>query len=144
MLSFGDPRPYARRIGEAGCALVCQVQRMEQIPLAVEAGSCGDDRASGEAGGHGMDTLHGRAVISFVPEAADWLAAHSTATLLLAAGGIADGRGLVAVRMLGTDGELMGSRFWATQECLASEAAKRPALGCKTTMPPPAAGCSTS
>jgi nitronate monooxygenase len=128
MLSFGDPRPYARRIAQAGCALLCQVQRMEQIPLAVEAGAAVVIAQGGEAGGHGMDTRHGRAVMSFVPEAADWLAAHSPATLLLAAGGIADGRGLAAVRMLGADGVLMGTRFWATQECLAPDAAKRHAL----------------
>jgi nitronate monooxygenase len=128
MLSFGDPRPYARRIAEAGCALLCQVQRMEQIPLAIEAGAAVVIAQGGEAGGHGMDTHHGRAVMSFVPEAADWLAAHSPATLLLAAGGIADGRGLAAVRMLGADGVLMGTRFWATQECLAPDAAKHHAL----------------
>ena len=35
MLSFGDPRPYAARIAAAGAALICQVQRMEQVPLAL-------------------------------------------------------------------------------------------------------------
>jgi nitronate monooxygenase len=129
MLSFGDPRPYGRRIADAGAALVCQVQRMDQVPHAVEAGAAVIVVQGGEAGGHGMDAHNGRATISFVPEAADWLAAHSPGTLLLAAGGIADGRGLAAVRMLGADGVLVGSRFWATQESLASEAAKRHALG---------------
>ncbi|MBI2771918.1 MAG: nitronate monooxygenase [Burkholderiales bacterium] len=128
MLSFGDPRPYARRIADAGAALICQVQRMEQIPHAIEAGAAVVVAQGGEAGGHGMDTLNGRAVISFVPEAADWLAAHSPSTLLLAAGGIADGRGLAAALILGADGVLVGSRLWATQECLASDAAKRHAL----------------
>jgi nitronate monooxygenase len=128
MLSFGDPRPYAQRIAASGARLLCQVQRMEQIPLAIEAGAAVVIAQGGEAGGHGMDTLNGRAVISFVPEAADWLAGHAPGTLLLAAGGIADGRGLAAVRMLGADGVLMGSRFWATRECLAPEAAKRHAL----------------
>jgi nitronate monooxygenase len=128
MLSFGDPRPYGRRIADAGAALVRQVQRMDQVPLAIEAGATIVVAQGGEAGGHGMDAHHGRAVISFVPEAADWLAARSPATLLLAAGGIADGRGLAAVRMLGADGVLVGSRFWATQECLSPDAAKRHAL----------------
>jgi nitronate monooxygenase len=36
----------------------------------------------------------------------------------LAAGGIADGRGLGAALMLGADGVLIGSRFWASEEAL--------------------------
>ena len=39
MLSFGDPRPYAARIAQAGCTLICQIQRMDQAPLALEAGA---------------------------------------------------------------------------------------------------------
>lgn len=128
MLSFGDPRPYARRIADTGAALVCQIQRMEQLPHAIEAGAAVIVAQGGEAGGHGMDTLHGRAVMTFVPEAADWLARQAPATLLLAAGGIADGRGIAAARVLGADGVLVGSRFWATQESLAADAAKRLAL----------------
>jgi len=38
--------------------------------------------------------------------------------LLVAAGGIADGRGLAASLMLGADGVLVGSRFWAASEAL--------------------------
>jgi len=78
----------------------------------------------GEAGGHGMNALNSRATISFVPELADWLAAHSPQTLLLAAGGIADGRTLAAALVLGADGALVGSRLWATRESLAPAAAK--------------------
>jgi nitronate monooxygenase len=43
---------------------------------------------------------------------------------VLAAGGIADGRGLAAALMLGADGVLMGTRFWATQEAIIHSAAK--------------------
>ena len=38
ILSFGDPRPYAARIAAANVALICQVQRLEQVPIALEAG----------------------------------------------------------------------------------------------------------
>jgi nitronate monooxygenase len=128
MLSFGDPRPYAQRIAQAGAALVCQVQRLEQVPQALEAGAEVIVAQGGEAGGHGMSALNSRATISFVPELADWLAAHSPATLLLAAGGIADGRTLAAARVLGADGAMVGSRLWATRESLAPEGAKQQAL----------------
>ena len=67
-----------------------------------------------EAGGHGAV----RATLTLVPEVADLLARESPETLLLAAGGIADGRGLAAALMLGADGVLMGTRAWASQECL--------------------------
>jgi len=42
--------------------------------------------------------------------------------LLLAAGGIADGRGLAAALMLGADGVLIGTRFWASAEALTPQA----------------------
>jgi len=128
MLSFGDPRPYAARIAASGAALVCQVQRMEQVPVAVEAGAAVIVAQGGEAGGHGMNALNARATMTLVPELADWLAAHSPGTLLLAAGGIADGRTLAAALVLGADGALVGSRLWATRESLAAEGAKQQAV----------------
>lgn len=128
MLSFGDARPYAARIAASGAALICQVQRIEQVPQAVEAGAAVIVAQGGEAGGHGMNALNGRATMTLVPELADWLAAHSPQTLLLAAGGIADGRTLAAAMVLGADGALVGSRLWATRESLAAEGAKQHAV----------------
>ena len=60
----------------------------------------------------------------FVPAVVDALAKRAPDVLVLAAGGIADGRGLAAALMLGADGVLMGTRFWATQEALIPDAAK--------------------
>ena len=124
MLSFGDPRPYATRIAEAGAQLICQVQRLDQVSQAIEAGASVIVAQGGEAGGHGANALEGRSTFTLVPEIADYLAAHSPNTLLLAAGGVADGRGLAAALMLGADGALIGSRLWATQESLAAPGAK--------------------
>ena len=124
MLSFGDPRPYAERIAQAGAQLICQVQRLDQVPQALEAGASVIVAQGGEAGGHGANALEGRSTFTLVPEIADYLAAHSPDTLLLAAGGVADGRGLAAALMLGADGALVGSRLWATTECLAAAGAK--------------------
>jgi nitronate monooxygenase len=128
MLSFGDPRPYAKRIAAAGAELRFQVPRLEQVPMALEAGATVIIGQGGEAGGHGMNALNARATITLVPELADWLAAHSPETLLLAAGGVADARTLAAVRVLGADGALVGSRLWATQESLAQPGAKQLAV----------------
>ena len=128
MLSFGDPRPYASRIAAAGAELLFQVQRLEQVPMALEAGASVIIGQGGEAGGHGMNALNSRATITLVPELADWLAANSPQTMLLAAGGVADGRTLAAVRVLGADGALVGSRLWATQESLAPAGAKEQAV----------------
>ena len=69
-----------------------------------------------EAGGHGAT----RGTLSLVPEVADHLATHAPDTLLLAAGGIGDGRGLAAALMLGADGVLLGTRLWAAHEALVS------------------------
>jgi nitronate monooxygenase len=124
MLSFGDPRPYAARIASAGAQLICQVQRLDQVPQAIEAGASVIVAQGGEAGGHGANALEGRSTFTLVPEIADYLAEHSPDTLLLAAGGVADGRGLAAALMLGADGALIGSRLWATTESLAAQGAK--------------------
>ena len=124
MLSFGDPRPYASRIAQTGASLICQVQRLDQVPQALEAGANVIVAQGGEAGGHGANALEGRSTFTLVPEIADYLHTHSPNTLLLAAGGVADGRGMAAALMLSADGVLMGSRLWATQESLAPTGAK--------------------
>ncbi len=70
-----------------------------------------------EAGGHSGH----RGLFTFVPEAADYLARHSPQTVLVAAGGVGDGRGLAAALMLGADGVLVGTRFIASEESEAPE-----------------------
>lgn len=114
MLSFGDPRPFANAITAAGAALICQCQTIAHVDEALEAGAGTIVAQGGEAGGHGM----GRGLMSFVPEVADHLARRSPDTLLVAAGGIADGRGLAAALILGADGVLVGTRLWASPEAL--------------------------
>ena len=128
MVSFGDPRPYAQRIVATGARLICQVQTMAQVPQCLEAGAHIIVAQGAEAGGHGMNALNGRSTLTFVPELADWLAARSPQTILLAAGGIADARTLAAVQVLGADGAMVGSRLWATQESLAAPGAKTQAV----------------
>jgi nitronate monooxygenase len=117
MLSFGDPRPFADEIAAAGVPLICQCQSLAHVRQALEAGAAIVVAQGSEAGGHGAS----RATLPFVPEAADLIARESPETLLLAAGGIADGRGLAAALMLGADGVLAGTRFWASREAMVHE-----------------------
>ncbi len=113
-LSFGDPTPFAERIRRSGAKLICQVQSLRHVDEAIEAGADAIVAQGTEAGGHGAK----RSTLPFVPEVADYLAKKSPTKLLLAAGGIADGRGLAAALMLGADGVVVGTRFWASQEAL--------------------------
>ncbi|MBO9652653.1 MAG: nitronate monooxygenase [Variovorax sp.] len=119
MLSFGDAAPFAEPIKRSGAALICQVQT---IDMAREAASVGADIlvAQGtEAGGHGAT----RSTLTLVPELID---AIGPDVPVVAAGGIADGRGLAAALMLGASGVLMGTRFYATKEAaIAAEAKAR-------------------
>ncbi len=114
MLSFGDPAPFAPAIHAAAVTLICQCQSLDHVRAALDAGARVIVAQGAEAGGHGQ----ARGTMSLVPEVADHLAAHAPDTLLLAAGGIADGRGLAAALMLGADGALVGTRFWAATEAL--------------------------
>jgi nitronate monooxygenase len=114
MLSFGDPMVFARQIHDAGVPLICQCQSLAHVRAAIDAGASVVVAQGAEAGGHGAL----RGTLSFVPEVADLLAARSPEALLLAAGGIADGRGLAAALTLGADGVLIGTRLWAATEAL--------------------------
>ncbi|WP_298235799.1 nitronate monooxygenase [uncultured Azohydromonas sp.] len=117
MLSFGDPRAYGAIVKAAGCRLICQVQDVAGARLALDAGADVIVAQGTEAGGHGA----GRSTLPLVPAVVDAVAS----TPVLAAGGIADGRGLAAALMLGAQGALMGTRFYASEEALGHPQAKR-------------------
>jgi nitronate monooxygenase len=97
MLSFGDPRPFIDEIRAAGATLICQCQDMEHVAAALDVGADVVVAQGAEAGGHGAL----RGTLTLVPEAADFIAVQASDTLLLAAGGIGDGRGLAAALVLG-------------------------------------------
>ncbi|KZD09679.1 NAD(P)H-dependent flavin oxidoreductase [Oceanibaculum pacificum] len=115
MLSFGDPAPFAPKIRQAGIPLICQVQTLDHARAALAAGADMLVAQGGEAGGHGAT----RGTVALVPAVADLARETAPETLVLAAGGIADGRGLAAALMLGADGALVGTRFYAAEESLA-------------------------
>jgi nitronate monooxygenase len=113
-LSFGDPEPFAGRIKRAGVPLICQIQTLADARHAVDVGADILVAQGAEAGGHGEK----RATFTLVPEVADLISERAPVTLLCAAGGVADGRGLAAALVLGADGVVIGSRFWASEEAL--------------------------
>lgn len=120
MLSFGDFRPFVPRIRRTNAKLIVQVQTLEQAREAVVAGVDAIVAQGAEAGGHGG----ARATLPLVPAIVD----NSEGTPVIAAGGIADGRGLIAALALGASGVLCGTAFFASDESLASENAKRAAV----------------
>jgi nitronate monooxygenase len=125
MLSFGDLRPFADHVHRAGVPLLAQVQILDQARAALDAGADAIVAQGGEAGGHGMSR---RSTFTLVPDVADLVAARAPETLVVAAGGVADGRGLAAALALGADGALVGTRFWASREALVSPRAQHHAI----------------
>lgn len=125
MLSFGELAPFADRIHAAGVPLIAQVQNLDQARRALDAGAEVIVAQGGEAGGHGMSV---RSTFTLVPEVVDVVADRSPATLVAAAGGVGDGRGLAAALALGADGAVVGTRFWATPEALVSPKAQQRAV----------------
>lgn len=121
MLSFSDPAKLASRVKAAGVPLICQIHTLEHARRAIDVGADVLIAQGTEAGGHGLTA---RSTMPFVPSVVDFVAKIAPSVLVVAAGGIADGRGLAASLMLGADGVSMGTRFWATQESLIHSAAK--------------------
>jgi nitronate monooxygenase len=113
-LSFGDPAPYADQVRAGGAKLILQVTDLEELRQALDAGADVIVAQGSDAGGHSGQSAVG--TLSFVPTVVDL----AGSTPVLAAGGIADGRGLAAALALGAAGALIGTRFQATPEALVS------------------------
>jgi nitronate monooxygenase len=114
--SFSDPTPFVGPAHDAGALVLAQVRTVDD---ARGAAACGVDAITAqgtEAGGH-----TGRvSTLPLVPAVVDAVAPIP----VVAAGGIADGRGLAAALMLGAEGVWIGTRFLATHECGTSDAYK--------------------
>ena len=104
----GNPEKYMKMWKEAGIKVIPVVA---SVALAKRMERCGADAvvAEGcEAGGHiGENTT-----MVLVPQVAD-----AVSIPVIAAGGIADGRGIAAAFMLGAEGVQMGTHFVVTDEC---------------------------
>ncbi len=110
MLSFGDPVELARPVLGAGVRLIIQVCDLEEAQKALDVGAHVIVAQGVEAGGHSGT----RSTLPFVPIVVDL----AGPTPVLAAGGIADGRGLAAGLCLGAAGALVGTRFEVSAEAI--------------------------
>ncbi|MEP6624127.1 MAG: nitronate monooxygenase [Acidimicrobiia bacterium] len=112
--SFSDPAPYVAAVHAAGALVICQVRTLEGARQAADAGVDVVTAQGTEAGGH-----TGRvSTLPLVPSVVDAIAPLP----VVAAGGIADGRGIAAALMLGAEGAWLGTRFIATRESGVSDA----------------------
>ena len=103
-----DLRTYVSRAHEAGAKVMYMASDVPEAERAVEAGADVMIAQGAEGGGH----VGSMATFVIVP----MIVTAVAPVPVLAAGGIADGRGLAASLALGADGVLLGTRFLATPE----------------------------
>jgi nitronate monooxygenase len=107
-LSFGNPAPYIDQIHAADTMVMVSVGSADEARAAETAGADIVVAQGWEAGGHVQSEV---ATLPLVPRVVD-----AVDLPVVAAGGIADGRGVAAVLSLGADGAWLGTRFVATEE----------------------------
>lgn len=120
----GNPGKYMKTLKEAGVKVIPVVA---SVALAVRVERAGADAviAEGtEAGGHIGETT----TMALVPQVAD-----AVDIPVIAAGGIADGRGIAAAFMLGAEGVQLGTRFVVAKECTVSQNYKDAIIKAKDT-----------
>jgi nitronate monooxygenase len=114
-ISFGDPGPYVSRLREAGILVASQVQNRHWASVALDAGVDVLVAQGTEAGGHtgSVGTLP---LLQIVLEMTD--------RPVIAAGGIATGRGLAAVLAAGAAGAWVGTPFLLAEEARTTSGAR--------------------
>jgi len=115
----GNPGPVIPRLKEAGIKVLPVVSSVPLAVRLVRAGADGVVAEGSESGGHIGET----STMALVPQVVD-----AVPVPVVAAGGIADGRGLAAALTLGAEGVQMGTRFVASAECIAHPAYKEAIL----------------
>lgn len=108
-LFWGDVADLVPEIHDAGAVVLVSVGSVDEAARAVAAGADVIVAQGWEAGGHVRGTVTTLALVPRVVDTVDPVP-------VVAAGGIADGRGLAAVLMLGAAGAWVGTRFLAAHE----------------------------
>jgi NAD(P)H-dependent flavin oxidoreductase YrpB (nitropropane dioxygenase family) len=114
---WGDPQPYVADAHRRGIRVFLQVGSVAEAQAAAAAGVDGIIAQGLEAGGHVKSTTALSTLLPAVVEAV-------SPVPVIAAGGIADGRGLVAALCLGAQAVSLGTRFLCSNEALAEPAYK--------------------
>jgi enoyl-[acyl-carrier protein] reductase II len=121
-LALGDPAGLLERAHAAGAKVIHQVHTVEQAKRVADLGVDVIIAQGSEAGGQGMAL--GVGAMALVPQVADAV----DPIPVLAAGGVADGKGLAAALVLGAQGANIGTRFLASHEASADEGWKQSIL----------------
>jgi len=117
VLFWGDPKPYVEEAHKRGTKVFIQVGSVDEAQAAAAAGVDGIIAQGVEAGGHVKSTTSLSTIVPAVVKAVN-------PTPVIAAGGIATGRGVVAALSLGAQAVSMGTRFLCCEETLVSRAYK--------------------
>lgn len=104
----GNPSKYMKEWKSAGIKVIPVVASVAMAKLMTRLGADALIAEGGESGGHVGELT----TMVLVPQICD-----ATHLPVLAAGGIADGRGVAAAFMLGAQGVQMGTRFLSAEEC---------------------------
>ena len=118
----GNPAKYMHMWKEAGVKVIPVVASVAMAKMMERAGADAVVAEGMESGGHiGQITT-----MALVPQIAD-----AVSIPVIAAGGIADGRGMAAAFMLGAEGVQMGTRFVAAKESIVHENYKQKIIRAK-------------
>jgi enoyl-[acyl-carrier protein] reductase II len=125
-MALGDPGDLVERAHAAGAKVIHQVHTVEQAHRVAGLGVDAVIAQGSEAGGQGM--VLGVGAMALIPQVVDAV----DPIPVLAAGGVADGRGLAAALVLGAQGANVGTRFLASDEASADNTWKRAILQTKS------------
>lgn len=118
----GNPSKYMEMWNAAGIKVIPVVASVALAKLVQRAGACAVIAEGTESGGHVGELT----TMTLVPQVCD-----NVSIPVIAAGGIADGRGVAASFMLGAEGVQIGTRFLVAKECGVHENYKKKVLKAK-------------
>lgn len=118
----GNPSKYMKKWNECGIKVIPVVASSALAKLAERLGAAAVIAEGGESGGH-VGELSTMALVPIIKD--------SVKIPVIAAGGIADGRGVAAAFMLGAEGVQLGTRFLVAKECTVHPNYKKKVLGAR-------------
>ncbi len=118
----GNPAKYMAMWKEAGIKVIPVVASVGLARMMERAGADAVVAEGTESGGH----IGSATTMTLVPQVVD-----AVNIPVIAAGGIADGRGFAAAMMLGADAVQMGTRFLVAKECTVHDNYKQKVIAAK-------------